>query len=146
MFYSHCVQVNRSRFETIYYTPTSDLTNRSARCVAVADALENLWALIAWQFKSTNKIIIEKNNNNQSLYLEKKLFLNNYVIVPKSYVSKMPDFYHNKKKYHTFISIMKIQGVSQGTDTFQSLIIKKLDNLRKFFFISLKSVWNALFW
>ena len=33
-----------------------------------------------------------------------------------------------------------IQGVPKGTDTFQSLIIKKLDNLRKFFPITKVSI------
>ena len=30
-----------------------------------------------------------------------------------------------------------LRGVTKGTDTFQSYIIKRLDNLREFFFMSL---------
>ena len=44
-----------------------------------------------------------------------------------------------------FASIYIIQRVPKRTDTFQSFMIKKLDNIRKFFFISLKSVWSAIF-
>ena len=43
--------------------------------------------------------------------------------------------------------LLFVQGVSKDTDTFQSLIIKKLDNLRKFFHITKVSMtlvmWNC---
>ena len=34
---------------------------------------------------------------------------------------------------HTQLQLNLVQGVPKGTDTFQSFMIKKLDNLRKFF-------------
>ena len=48
----------------------------------------------------------------------------------------VPDIVDIKYIYTYFlihIPLYYIQGVPKGTDTFQSLIIEKLDNLRKFF-------------
>ena len=38
-----------------------------------------------------------------------------------------------EKRWNGITRTRDIQGVLKGTDTFQSFIFKKLDNLRKFF-------------
>ena len=51
-------------------------------------------------------------------------------------------YYSNTQEYQRNINKFPIdlQGVPQDTDTFQSFLIEKLDNLRKFFHITKFSI------